>query len=180
MRFWLSKDGIRSIWDDQSLFGTKAGIIQPESLITGKMSRSFFYHQQPFGELNWQRQSIFQPEECQFVCGVHAFDGNPSNNINSKKKIPGRGLPDSWQYLQLGLVLLRQYVSSTLTNYPWWHEVRLDSWPFFGFTRGAGISPTDFRVSNSYTQDSLFAEKVSFNTASEASYVFFSEWTKVH
>ena len=52
------------------------------------MSRSFFYHQQPFGELNWQRQSIFQPEECQFVCGVHAFDGNPSNNINSKKRYP--------------------------------------------------------------------------------------------
>ena len=69
------------------------------------------------------------------MCGVHAFDCNPSSNIN-KKKIPGRGLPDSWQYLQLGLVLLRQYVSSTLTNYPWWHEVRLDSWPFlFWFTR---------------------------------------------
>ena len=41
-RFSLPKDGIRTIWDDQSLFGTKAGIIQPESLITGKMSRTFF------------------------------------------------------------------------------------------------------------------------------------------
>ena len=103
------------------------------------MSRTFFI---PSAALWWAKltAAVNFPTLGMPICVWGPCFWLQSKQQHQQKKIPGRGLPDSWQYLQLGLVLLRQYVSSTLTNYPWWHEVRLDSWPFlFWFTRSDGI-----------------------------------------
>ena len=118
--FWI---GIRTIPDDQWLFGTKAGIIQLEPLIIGKNESvlSFF--------LPCASTVALLVAKLTAVVNFPTFGmpicvWGPMLRLQSKKDTRSPLTVDNIYNMDLSL---RQYVSPTLTNYSWWHEARLDS-----------------------------------------------------